>query len=294
MYYTAMRRLVAFIDLYACRLSGERMQSMVRVIFAWIAVVSYVVALLLVFLTNRGISIGFSHLVPPSYLSAIAAPLTVLLVYELYLLVLAFKKSIVDFLQKQFEIVALLIVRDLFKYVGQAGDTLFTITATNVAMALALVGVLVVYGLIEFLERFEARYATEELSQESSLVTKGKSALSLMLLVWLAGVTIYYLWGGLLGFAGSGLTKPYFGTVFTILLIADIFILLLTLVSKDKFSHVFEYSLFTLASVALRLALPLSTLEKTIVTAAAVLLTMVVIYLHRFVREDEIENKPIT
>ena len=97
-------------------LSESFRESLERIII-WIAIVSFLLHLLSIFLINEGIIlIGIKHEINP--ISAIYTAFSFILVYEVFLLVFYLPKSISSYSGKQYEIITLIVIRRIFKDVG--------------------------------------------------------------------------------------------------------------------------------------------------------------------------------
>ena len=101
--------------LYQKFLSKETKERSERIIL-WIALVSFITHLLIIGL----IQLNIVDIAEPSNLlknpiAAIYTPFSFILVYEVYLLVYYLPKSTSIYISKQYEIIALIIIRRLFK-----------------------------------------------------------------------------------------------------------------------------------------------------------------------------------
>ncbi|MGA0166588.1 MAG: hypothetical protein ACO39A_04945, partial [bacterium] len=82
---------------------------------------------------NLPILIPFMEdLISKNYLSAIYTPFSILLYYEVYLLILAIPNSITKAIGKQFEIISLIIIRDVFKDLSYLGENSFDMAHPDV------------------------------------------------------------------------------------------------------------------------------------------------------------------
>ncbi|MEL7021777.1 MAG: hypothetical protein AAGK47_09220, partial [Bacteroidota bacterium] len=79
-----------------------------------IAIVSYIVHLLLIFLNGKG-GIGLEQNFFKNPIAAIYTPFSFILVYEVYLLIFFLPKSITIYIGKQYEIITLIVIRRIFK-----------------------------------------------------------------------------------------------------------------------------------------------------------------------------------
>jgi len=78
--------------------------------------------LLLIFLRNTFPEISYLQPLNSNYLSALYTPFSIILVYEVYLLILALPLSFTNSIQKQYEIISLIIIRRVFKDISMFDD----------------------------------------------------------------------------------------------------------------------------------------------------------------------------
>lgn len=228
-----------------------------------------------------------SRFTPHFFLEIINPPLTVILIYEVYLLVSASSKSILSFIAKQFEVVALIIVRGTFKDISKLSGTTDISFQTPLVqdVGLALAGSLVIYFVLEVFERATQEYATEELGREPKNLRMIKLRLAGIFGLIFSLLTIYHGMSWLTGGAISFETA-YFRQIYSTLIVLDIVLLLLSMRTFKSFELLFEYSAFILASTLLFIALPLPLPLRLTLIISAIAFCVGVIRLHGFVREN--------
>ena len=102
-------------NLYQKLLSKKTKEKSERVIL-WIALVSFIIHLLMIGLIHFDIiNIDASSNLLNNPIAAIYTPFSFILVYEVYLLIYYLPKSTSIYISKQYEIIALIIIRRLFK-----------------------------------------------------------------------------------------------------------------------------------------------------------------------------------
>ena len=101
--------------LYQKLLSKKTKEKSERVIL-WIALVSFIINLLIIGLIHFDIiNIDASSNLLNNPIAAIYTPFSFILVYEVYLLIYYLPKSTSTYISKQYEIIALIILRRLLK-----------------------------------------------------------------------------------------------------------------------------------------------------------------------------------
>ena len=102
-------------NLYQKLLSKKTKEGSERVIL-WIALVSFIIHLLIIGLIHFNIiTISEQSSLLRNPIAAIYTPFSFILVYEVYLLIYYLPKSTSTYISKQYEIIALIIIRRLFK-----------------------------------------------------------------------------------------------------------------------------------------------------------------------------------
>jgi len=101
---------------YLHQLLTANTQLKVERFFLQIAIISFVIHLGLIFLINFSVvSINTTSELLKSPIAAIYTPFSFLIVYEVYLLIYYLPRSVTSYVNKQYEIILLIIMRRLFK-----------------------------------------------------------------------------------------------------------------------------------------------------------------------------------
>ena len=95
---------------------SERAKRKGEHLVLYIAIVSFIIHLLLIYLNQFGIIyIEGSKELLGNPIAAIYTPFSFILVYEVYLLIYYLPKSITTYIRKQYEIITLIVIRRIFK-----------------------------------------------------------------------------------------------------------------------------------------------------------------------------------
>ena len=116
----------------------------------WTATLGFVFHLSLVLLNNNSIiSIGNESLLLTNPISAIYTPFSIILVYEIYLLVFNLPRSFTHSVSKQFEIISLILIRRIFADIPQIDlNANWLNTPENLQLICDVFGVLILFYLI--------------------------------------------------------------------------------------------------------------------------------------------------
>ena len=201
-----------------------------------------------------------------SPLHAVYTPFSVILFYEVVLLVFALAASHTGEIAKQYQIISLIVVRGVFKDIGNFDDLEnwlaepAAVRAVLFDMAGAVLMFLIVTGFTLL------RYVTPKLPIHRDLegfiqLKKAVAVLLLGVLVTLAAVNLAS-WVGLVERLPVLLAPPpidvdlfFFPRFFEFMIFTDVFILIVSLAYYDRYEYVFRNAGFVISTVLLRISL---------------------------------------
>lgn len=242
-----------------------------------------------------------------SFLTAIYTPFSFILFYEVFALVLSIPRSFTGSVGIQLEIIALIIIRRIFGDIGHLTG-LENLTLYNEWVRLLgydmLAAVGMFFGVILFSRVSDYVPESDEFRDVQSFV-KIKRAVTLVLfgvLVVLAVYTLIAYIVAALTAIEQGVSIPenrnvvFYREMFTVMVFADVAILLFSLAYSHRFELVFRNAGFVIATILLRLALTIPRpLDLLFITAAFVFVNAVLFgygyYLHSGVRQTVQEDE---
>ena len=146
---------------------------------------------------NLPILIPFMEdLISKNYLSAIYTPFSILLYYEVYLLILAIPNSITKAIGKQFEIISLIIIRDVFKDLSYLGENSFDMAHPDILypVMIDMVGALIMFLLVGIFYHLNRNKIGLQQVKSLAKFVKFKKLISLLLtVIFLAPVSYTHL-----------------------------------------------------------------------------------------------------
>lgn len=242
-----------------------------------------------------------------SFLAAIYTPFSFILFYEVFALVLSIPRSFTGSVGIQLEIITLIIIRRIFGDIGHlTGLEELTLDDEWVRLLgfdmLAAVGMF--FGVILFSRISDYVPETDEFRDVGSFV-KIKRTVTLVLfgvLVLLAVYTLVAYVAAALSAIEQGIPVPenrnvvFYREMFTVMVFADVAILLISLAYSHRFELVFRNAGFVIATILLRLALTIPRpLDLLFITAAFVFVNAVLFgyayYLRSGVRQTVEEDE---
>jgi hypothetical protein len=244
------------------RILGHRANETLRHLCIRTAIFGFLLHLLLCLLYQLGFidfSVQTSGLFD-SYLDALYTPFSIFLAYEVYELIRTIPDSFTNSIGKQFEIITLLVVRDILKRLSDIDATVTsTVDDSITILAVECLAFLILFGTALFFS--SAQRETSLMTNDSEELEKfisQKKLLAILLLIVYILTAIYSLstWTYNV-FEGDGSTNRtiFFLDFFTLLIMADILILLVSYHYITEFAHLARNTGFILSTVILRVAI---------------------------------------
>jgi hypothetical protein len=201
-----------------------------------------------------------------SPLHAVYTPFSVILFYEVVLLVFALAASHTGEIAKQYQIISLIVVRGVFKDIGSFDDLEnwlaepAAVRAVLVDMAGAVLMFLIVTGFT-LLRHVTPKMRTARDLEAFIQLKKAVAVLLLVVLVTLAAVNLAS-WAGLVERLPVVLAPPpidvdlfFFPRFFEFMIFTDVFLLIVSLAYYDRYEYVFRNAGFVISTVLLRVSL---------------------------------------
>ncbi|MGD8441579.1 MAG: hypothetical protein PVG53_13695 [Holophagae bacterium] len=223
----------------------------------------FLIGMVVIEINRRGwLPAGLADAVPKKHFDAIIWTFTLLLLAEVVSLIFAIAKSVAIAAGKQLEIMSLILVRQSFKELStlsepiewsdQVGHQVLYILSDGFG-ALAIFAILVLYI------RLQRHQPISRDAAERSSFTAAKKLIALVMLGSLAVIALHVVWvwwaaGGEGSLVGA-LSTDFFEIFYTLLIFADVLILLISMRYTLAYPVVFRYFGFAVATVLIRLAL---------------------------------------
>ena len=195
-----------------------------------------------------------------SYLDALYTPFSIILAYEVYELIRAIPESFSNSIGKQFEVVTLLVVRDIFKNLADIGGADYVSIDADVAfIAVEAAAFIVLFGTALYFRAQTSDTKTLDQHDESiQTFVQQKKNLACTLATVYVFVAIYSFSMWFIGLidGDTGLSRTvFFSDFFTWLIISDIVILLLSYRYITDFLQLARNTGFILSTVIIRVGI---------------------------------------
>ena len=282
-------------NLYQKLLSKKTKEKSEQVIL-WIALASFILHLVVIELLHFNIiSIDEPSNLLKNPIAAIYTPFSFILVYEVYLLIYYLPKSTSIYISKQYEIIALIIIRRLFK---DLSDLSLSSDWFNIKNDLQftydlLASVFLFYFIYLFHVQRTKVYRTIKNSKNHSLSiskfinAKKWMATGLVPLLLIIAIYSFLNWStGIFhpvennSISFKNINNVFFEQFFNILIIADVILLLFSFFHTDEFHKVIRNSGFIISTILIRISFSVSGIINTVLIISAILFGLLILFIH--------------
>ncbi len=284
------------IDILYSIFLSEKTKHHSEKIIVTIAIVSFLLHLLLILIKDvipGGLPFTSDLLNNP--IAAIYTPFSFILVYEVYLLVYYLPKSISLYISKQYEIITLVIIRRIFKDLSNLDlNSNWFENSYDLQLTFDLVTTILLFGLILLFNRLnlarkKMRGDKEEPTNTLTTLIKRKKILAIIL-VPVFIILAFYSFGtwisDVLGATNNGIPSLgdinliFFNEFFTILILADVLLLLFSFFHTDQFNAVIRNSGFIISTILIRLSFSTTGLINDLLVVVAVSFGVLILWLN--------------
>ena len=262
----------------------------------WLSIIGFIIHLILIYSKKFNLfHTPFEARLLDDPISAIYTPFSIILVYEIYLLIVYLPRSFTTAVSKQFEIISLIIIRRIFGDIPKVElDVNWFEFASNRQLIYDLVGVLLLYFLIYLFNQRREKLPKKELNERLKKFVSSKKAVSLILLPVLIFTSFYSFssWFIELFFASenttafSDINAVFYNEFFTILILADVFILLLSFQYTERYSQLIRNTGFVICTILIRLSFATSGLTNVLLILSSVLFGLLILRTYQAIEKE--------
>ena len=248
-----------------------------------------------IFLISLGlIHLNINGLLPQSispyiatkHYSAIEVAFVVLLSVEVISLIFSLPRSLARSVQKQFEIISLILLRNAFKEFSNFSepidwtssyDTIFHILSDSISAIIVFLGIYLIRRV-----RIHRTITSSGNSQKRFLDTKKVISVLLMFVFSYLAIQDAYL------FATHSETFKFFPAFYNVLIYTDILMILVSLRYSYRYRVLFRNSGFALATVLLRLSLSAPVYYNALIAVFSVIFVYVITLIYQQMRKRDL------
>tara|TARA_X000000950_G_scaffold104472_1_gene131690 strand:+ start:78 stop:950 length:873 start_codon:yes stop_codon:yes gene_type:complete len=263
----------------------------------WSATIGFIFHLSLVLLNNYSIiNIGDESLFLTNPISAIYTPFSIILYYEIFLLIFFLPRSFTTSILKQFEIISLIIIRRIFydipKLDLESSD--WFSNPDNLQIIYDLICILTLFFLIYLFNYVKSSIINKKAIKNIDKFIDSKKIISVilipvMLVLFAIGIFDWYTIGLNSNFAISFyyVNEVFYNTFFSILIIADVFILLLSFLYTERYSQIMRNTGFIICTILIRLSFSSTGLTNLLLIVSSVLFGLLILKIYSLMNKIE-------
>ena len=263
----------------------------------WTATIGFIFHLSLVLLNNYSIiNIGNESLLLTNPISAIYTPFSIILYYEIFLLIYFLPRSFTTSILKQFEIISLIIIRRIFYDIPKLdldSGNWFN-NPDNLQITYDLICILILFFLIYLFNLVKSRIKNKKGNKSITKFIDSKKIISIglipvMLCLFIIGIYNWYSIGMDSNFASSFyyVNEVFYNTFFSILIIADVFILLLSFLYTERYSQIMRNTGFIICTILIRLSFSSTGLTNLLLIVSSVLFGLLILKIYSLMNKIE-------
>ncbi len=201
-----------------------------------------------------------------NFLHAVYTPFSFILFYEVMLLVLALPRSHTSSIGKQYEIISLIVIRRVFKDIGEFSDpaNLFAQTETAWMVLTDMLAAVAMFALVTLFQRISQTVAHSKPHSDLASFLAIKKTVAALLFIVLVLLAIYNVtqWASETLAESLGRTAEaknldyfFFPAFFEFMIFTDVFLLIVSIPFYDRYEYVIRNSGFVISTVLLRFSL---------------------------------------
>jgi hypothetical protein len=225
-------------------------------------------------------------------ISALYTPFTFILIYEAFLLIYYLPRSFTTSVAKEFEIISLVIIRKIFKDIPELNlDSDSIINEGNLLILYDLLGIIAIFYLIYLFKKTWHNTPKRKSNKkiESFINYKKLISISLVPILFVLCFTNFYDW-----FVDVFVYKQYnddlngvfFIDFFTVLILVDVLILLISFQYTERYSQLMRNTGFIISTILLRLSFSVTGLFSIILLVLGVAFGLVILKIYKLAEES--------
>lgn len=255
--------LAGFYD----RFDNETFRERLEKVFVRLAIVGLLVHLALIALARSipALKMGLLSGLDLSFMHAVYTPFSFILFYEVLLLVLALPQSHTSSVGKQYEIVSLIIIRRVFKDIGEFRDpaTWLSQLDESLMVLMDMVAAALMFLLVTAFYRVRMTIVYERPTKDLAQFIQIKKSVAVLLcgvfialagynlVAWLVDVLVHSQQTG----ESKDLDLFFFPAFFEFMIFTDVFLLIISLPFSKSYEYLIRNSGFVISTVLLRFSL---------------------------------------
>jgi len=281
-----MRNLQEKVEYIYDKIFSEAVKKNIEKATLWISIIGFIAHLLLIYGKKFELfTLPFETDLLNNPISAIYTPFTIILIYEIYLLVVNLPRSFTTSVLKQFEIISLILIRRIFADIPKIDlKAAWFSTPANVQLIYDVLGVLILYYLI-YLFNKSRQLSPKKCAHpnvESFVTSKKAISLVLFLLLIIISFTTAFNWcfDVYSGVITENINAIFYNEFFSILILTDVFILLLSFQYTESYTKIIRNTGFIICTILIRLSFGVAGLTNVVLIISSVLFGLLILSIY--------------
>tara|TARA_B100001287_G_scaffold19152_1_gene14187 strand:+ start:20818 stop:21744 length:927 start_codon:yes stop_codon:yes gene_type:complete len=292
---------------------SEEFKKKVEKLFVSLSIISFLVHLFLILINYYGIINYPNNKLLNNPIVAIYTPFSFILVYEVFLVVYYLPRSISQYIRKQYEIITLIIVRRIFKDIANIDLTSNWFSQKyDLQLTYDLISTLILFLIIYLYYYFNTKSKSitkkiEKVDNLDAFIRRKKSIALILfpiLIVLAISSLIKWIYVEIISidqvfFSIQDINELFFNEFFTILIMADVLLLLISLYKTDKFHEILRNSGFIISTILIRLSFSVEGILNNILIVTSVIYGFLMLIMNinfnkieiKFAKEIKAEEK---
>jgi len=225
-------------------------------------------------------------------ISALYTPFSFILIYEAFLLIYYIPRSFTTAVGKQYEIISLIVIRKIFKDIPLVDlNANWIDNINNLQLIFDLVGVLMIFFLIYLFKKTKENLPIKSVSEKLNRFIASKKLVSIILLPVLLTVSIISFTNWINGvfindLFDQNINYLFFNEFFTILILADVFILLLSFQYTERYSQLIRNTGFIISTILLRLSFAATGLTSILLIISGIVFGLIILLIYNAIEKE--------
>ena len=274
------------------KLLSDKTRTTTEKIILNIALISFFVHLLMIYLLKFDvIEFNSDTELLNNPISAIYTPFSFILIYEVYLLIYYLPKSFTTYITKQYEIITLIIIRKLFNDLSslELSSNWFEIKG-DLQFTYDLIASLLLFFFIYLFQKQGKKKVKQQvnLNPDIEKFVKKKRLIAVILVPLFLFMALDTLlkWSNGMSITTNefpsleSINNLFFDQFFTVLILVDVVLLLISFFYTDQFHKIIRNSGFIISTILIRMSFGVNGLTNTILILVAVLFGLAILSIH--------------
>jgi len=276
------------VDSLHKKVFSEKNIKSFETLILYFAIAGFLIHLALVFLNLKydvNYFVGLDSLLS-NPISALYTPFSFILVYEAFLLIYYFPRSFTTSIAKEYEIISLVLIRKIFEDIPQLDISSGIYNQQSLLLLYDLIAIIIIFYLIFLFRKTIASIPKRKTNENLVRFISYKKILSIVLVPILLFLCLSNLFDWTYSiFINNEIVKNinavFFIDFFTILILVDVFILLLSFQYTDRYHQIIRNTGFIISTILLRLSFSVSGLPSVILLVIGVLFGLIILIIYR-------------